>query len=1380
MELGGGGVSWGVQSRHTSGHMGMCIFPNKLFRIKVLCIVKMLHILSILIICLRPGIESDERFFDTPVWASAGYAPQLHISAMSKEKEVAEAMRAKARAVRHDGSYGGVFEMCVWCTMKKRHIILGVGVTMIDVVSQFGSKLKKYTPFCTHKMVAGKMINKKLMSATKPNTTVPDVNHFVSARSKVKRQGLTKATGASAGFLPDGSRRSAASVAEEWAWRLEVTNEDGDDLMDCFANFQMMPGTAVSWKKIRNDIADEIDKIAKMVEVKTATAWVDCFKVCEENATARALVSSPIHPDALPEFNIQVRTDVAEVCEGNASSSSSGYEPIAAKAPAAGANSCPVLAADAPIDAEAKTPSGPIGNKRRKLPPSFGATGSAGASAGPIGDKGALAGSSGDKGASAGAKSKQAGVGKNRKAKVEAYVSKSSVGGAEPNPDDALAPRGPEDGVVPDLSTALAAAKRAVAMAAVDAANASSDAPVRFEQWVISLPKKEQENITESYLHYTAAQEAWKREMGQDGGKGRKTQNKTTMTAACKKRIQRRGCIKQTAVADRMSCARDYIAFLAAGTAQGEVACKLRAPTSKAEFIRAKLWTPDERVSADVKCLNAARNILNRGLRELRAFGGATDVDSCGALAEMLDGGRRGRKRKSEADKNTPQYLMSSLRGRKGARHHAMILREALYEWFIDIKSACLTSISPHFMLRQARHMATICLQEMAKNGRFVTMPIIDARWLRRWLDHYRIVLRQPNRRYKVSRAVGDARCVAEWTNVFKVRRLAWHFLGNDLSRKMMQVDEKPVHMNESGSKAVKTLEFEGAPSVALRTNHSASRERVTIMTSAFSCWKLALATRKPPIAACIKAKSKARASAVNLPAYTNMSLDWTASASYDRVHFLAYLRCWLVPWTAARASAGDYRILFLDVAACHLGPEIAAYCWECGYVLLYHYGGTTSVMQVPDTHIHQPFSKLFLELEQRRFTERQEFNPGCVSRTLQEVLDDVVTVWRAMDHQRGVDGHWETGVACALDSTEDGWITGEALEVWKRQGMVVVRQQAIDDVDARVAAKELTSFADVHKVIKDPPEKGEYRYGEELEGEFPEKGEHWASARDAAVLKQEREDLAALSSCIDASPLADVLIEKEASRIHAKIKELVSIQNQAASAGIPGCAFIIRRRVNDLERRKKCLEKGTDRKIEAILQSKLRVDQMAHHNVRDAARKLFAKNKAARNRARFRAAATKKRLFLWKKEKKDRVEEMMRCGSTYTLQELGEGPKNDKSYYATARAKCLQQVWLRAPKLPLPVENNWLAYKFAFAKECNRFWGVSTGTKFLQKVNLLIASLGIHYHGHEEVKAKLTPQAKAWLAIHCKSTDNPRAFEDFVVGLGVWMPKSMLNCPTG
>ena len=106
--------------------------------------------------------------------------------------------------------------------------------------------------------------------------------------------------------------------------------------------------------------------------------------------------------------------------------------------------------------------------------------------------------------------------------------------------------------------------------------------------------------------------------------------------------------------------------------------------------------------------------------------------------------------------------------------------------------------------------MAGILIAEMAKTGRYIKLPIIDARWLRRFLTHYRIVLRQPNRRYKVSSAVGDARCLAEWTNVIKIRRLAEQILDNDLSTKMLQVDEKPIHMNESGPKVVKTLEHDG------------------------------------------------------------------------------------------------------------------------------------------------------------------------------------------------------------------------------------------------------------------------------------------------------------------------------------------------------------------------------------------------------------------------------------------------------------------------------------------------------------------------------------------------------------------------------------------
>ena len=255
---------------------------------------------------------------------------------------------------------------------------------------------------------------------------------------------------------------------------------------------------------------------------------------------------------------------------------------------------------------------------------------------------GVSAGSSSDKTVSGTSKRTQAGPGKNRKAKIDEIVSRVSNGDSAPNPDDALALRNPEDDLIPDISTALAAAKRAIAMAAVDSVR---DVPMTFEKWVSSLPGEERDLLTASYLQYTAAESEWRRQTGESEGKGRKQQTHT-MTGEAIQRLQKRKRIRQTAVCDRMSLAHEYIKYLNAGVAEGQVNPRIRASTSKASFIRTKLWTSAQRVSADVKSLNAARNILNRGIRELKALGCSGDLGSCGALAEMLDGGKRGRKKK--------------------------------------------------------------------------------------------------------------------------------------------------------------------------------------------------------------------------------------------------------------------------------------------------------------------------------------------------------------------------------------------------------------------------------------------------------------------------------------------------------------------------------------------------------------------------------------------------------------------------------------------------------------------------------------------------------------------------------------------------------------
>ena len=170
------------------------------------------------------------------------------------------------------------------------------------------------------------MINGRLMSASKPKQTMPDVNHFVIARSKKKGLVRDESSGVSAEFLPDGSRRTAASAAGDCMLNIEGADVSGDCLMDCFAYFSDKPRDAVSWKAIRNDIADQIDSIAEKIDISGPDGWVDCFQYCEEDPLARALEASPINPDVAPFFNSPGCTGASAARDGMASSSSSGIE----------------------------------------------------------------------------------------------------------------------------------------------------------------------------------------------------------------------------------------------------------------------------------------------------------------------------------------------------------------------------------------------------------------------------------------------------------------------------------------------------------------------------------------------------------------------------------------------------------------------------------------------------------------------------------------------------------------------------------------------------------------------------------------------------------------------------------------------------------------------------------------------------------------------------------------------------------------------------------------------------------------------------------------------------------------------------------------------
>ena len=65
---------------------------------------------------------------------------------------------------------------------------------------------------------------------------------------------------------------------------------------------------------------------------------------------------------------------------------------------------------------------------------------------------------------------------------------------------------------------------------------------------------------------------------------------------------------------------------------------------------------------------------------------------------------------------------------------------------------------------------------------------------------------------------------------------------------------------------------------------------------------------------------------------------------------FLALMRRHLQPMEEGR----QWRILMCDMYSAHLDEEVAKCATEHGYVLVYHGGGCTGVLQCNDTRLHQ------------------------------------------------------------------------------------------------------------------------------------------------------------------------------------------------------------------------------------------------------------------------------------------------------------------------------------------------------------------------------------------------------------------------------------------
>jgi hypothetical protein len=317
------------------------------------------------------------------------------------------------------------------------------------------------------------------------------------------------------------------------------------------------------------------------------------------------------------------------------------------------------------------------------------------------------------------------------------------------------------------------------------------------------------------------------------------------------------------------------------------------------------------------------------------------------------------------------------------------------------------------------------------------------------------------------------------------------------------------------------------------------------------------------------------------------VSFQFADKGSYRQEHIIQYLDRWLEEWTPERRAAGDWRILYMDVARSHVSEGVTQFAHDRGYCCLYHYGCTTGVAQINDTDLHCELEAKYLELEQVSFYSQQLWDPGNISRTLQQVLDDLCGAWKSVDHTRGMRGHKKVGLNNALDGTEDHLISRDARSFWLDANMVDERAKAIVEVDGLVDSGAITDFAEWQKVIRHPDDPGVVEdEGGELEGEFEDEECVWdddaggtmaADDKDIEMIDQDLAVVAALPGDVEAD-VADAVIAAR------RLQTLKRLRAVAVSEHVPAAVFHVEREVNQLERGLRAGGRKQEKQVNEVL----------------------------------------------------------------------------------------------------------------------------------------------------------------------------------------------------
>ena len=283
-----------------------------------------------------------------------------------------------------------------------------------------------------------------------------------------------------------------------------------------------------------------------------------------------------------------------------------------------------------------------------------------------------------------------------------------------------------------------------------------------------------------------------------------------------------------------------------------------------------------------------------------------------------------------------------------GRKVVAPTVREALYDWFIDIRGA-LTGRLPHSMCKaHAKFFYTHWHDQKPPETKQTDLTFSN-RWIKGWMREYNISLRKPNKCFQIKQEDRKEQIFEYIKNVWTVRN---SFIDNfAVDPPIINRDQMPLHRNESSSQ--KTLNITGYDTYAKEDN-SLAHERITAFTQVSS---------DPSVVVKPEFVFKGKGAHTKLTPPDGLKYQWAPKGSYCLEQMLGTMSN--LPNRHHIFTMKNCCMYGLDDYSVHLMPEVKDALLKKVYVYVGIGGGVTGDIQINDTDIHTLLEKKYCELEQ-------------------------------------------------------------------------------------------------------------------------------------------------------------------------------------------------------------------------------------------------------------------------------------------------------------------------------------------------------------------------------------------------------------------------------